>query len=125
MARIKVSILTLKNGETVQVTFSEGQNIKKQKQLKPMGSVIIPSVDNRLIDNTFIVDIKEIWVGEVDIDETKTLDTGNMPRKPRDKNSKAYQNYLRMREVWLEKQKHKGTEDEDNNTGAGASTEEQ
>lgn len=113
MPRVKVSVLTLKNGETAQVTFSEGQNIKKQKQLKPLGSVIIPSLDNRLIDCTFIVDIKDIWTGQVDIDTSRTLETGNMPRRPRDKNSNAYQNYLRMRTAWLEKKKHAENE---NNT---------
>lgn len=107
MARIKVSILTLRNRDTIQVTFSEGQNIKKQKQLKPMGSVIIPSLENRLIACDYIVDIKEIWVGQVDIDKARTLETGNMPRKPREKNNKSYENYLRMRSIWLAKNQMK------------------
>lgn len=124
MPRIKVSILTLRNHEQVQVTFEEGQNIKKQKAMKPNGSVIIRSLDSRLIDCSFIVDIKEIWTGEVDIDETKTLETGNMPRTPKNKNSKAYKNYLRMRTAWLEKQKYKEEQNEDNNKRTSPSPEE-
>lgn len=116
--------MTLRNHEQVQVTFEEGQNIKKQKAMKPNGSVIIRSLDSRLIDCSFIVDIKEIWTGEVDIDETKTLETGNMPRTPKNKNSKAYKNYLRMRTAWLEKQKYKEEQNEDNNKRTSPSPEE-
>jgi hypothetical protein len=101
MARTQVSILTLRNNETLQVTYAEGQNIKKQKQQKPGGSVMIPSLNNRLIDCVFIVDIKEVWIGFADPQTDNLLQEGEKQVVTPD--SPGYKKFLKAKEDFLKK----------------------
>lgn len=96
MARVQITELTLKNGETLQIPLSEGQNVKKQKAQKPLGSVILPSQKNRLIDCTYIVDIKELWVGYDEPQTENLLKEGEKPVV--DKNSPGYKKFVQAKE---------------------------
>lgn len=101
MARYQVTILTLRNNETLQVTYQEGQNIKRQKQQKPGGSVMIPSLNNRLIDCVFIVDIKDEWTGFPDPQTDNLLAEGK--RNLATPDSPGYKKFLKAKEEFIRK----------------------
>lgn len=59
MAYKKITELTLRNGEKLNVTVPEGESARQAKAATQQKSVVFPSLNNRMIDTSFIVDIQD------------------------------------------------------------------
>ena len=105
MGRINVVKLRLKSGEEIQVPLEEGRKIRNHKGLKPMGQVVITSQDNRMVDCTYIVDIREEYVGFEDNQASFFLEEGEIPKVTKD--SPGYIKFQEAKRAFMEKQKRK------------------
>lgn len=89
----KVTELTLRNGTKLQITIKEGENIRKAKLRNTSSSIIIPSLNNRMVDSSFIVDIEDKMVEDLQQMLTPDANTKLLNRsdlKPADENSPGY-----------------------------------
>lgn len=55
----QVTELTLRNGEKLHVTAAEGNSARTAKASERSKSIMFPSIRNRMIDASFIVDIQD------------------------------------------------------------------
>lgn len=55
----KVTEVTLRNGEKLQVTLAEGSSIRQAKSSERAKSIMFPSLNNRMLDSGFIVDVQD------------------------------------------------------------------
>jgi len=55
----QVTELTLRNGEKLHVTAAEGNSARQAKAAAQAKSILFPSIRNRMIDASFIVDIQD------------------------------------------------------------------
>lgn len=73
----KVTELTLRNGEKVHVTLAEGNSVRQAKASERSKSIMFPSLNNRMLDSSFIVDVQDKSVEDHTqpelIDHTKGL----------------------------------------------------
>lgn len=62
----QVTELTLRNGERLNVTEAEGNSARVAKSSGQSKSIVFPSIKNRMIDASFIVDIQNKTVEDVE-----------------------------------------------------------
>jgi hypothetical protein len=55
----QVTELTLRNGEKLNITVAEGNSARQAKASERSKSIMFPSLKNRMIDSSFIVDIQD------------------------------------------------------------------
>lgn len=74
----QVTEITLRNGEKLNVTVAEGHSARQAKASERSKSIIFPSIKNRMVDGSFIVDIQDKSV--VDEEESRKLQEAETKR---------------------------------------------
>lgn len=98
----QVTELTLRNGEKLNVTIAEGHSARQAKASERSKSIMFPSLRNRMIDSSFIVDIQDKSVEDSEAtkklqeEETKRIliSTGLLPPQEDQKYMPGYISFL-------------------------------